>query len=105
MALEVLKSGSVDGQTWSEAVKWLLLFGPPEIRDMIQLASGVAFQEYFPGLEPAGYDEEGSPCYEIKDIAEALGISEEEIQEELVGVEREYEVSNIILKTDPRKIQ
>lgn len=78
MALQVLQSETVDSQTWSEAVKWLLLFGTPEIREMISLASSQATSSFFPELTPLGYSDEGFPLYDIGKLARSLGMDTEE---------------------------
>jgi hypothetical protein len=89
MALEVLGSPNVDSATWSEAVKWLLFYGPPELREMINQASGVATSEHFPELMPAGYDEDGAPCYDMQELAATLGLAEQELASRMVEWEEE----------------
>ena len=79
MALQVLQNKTVDGQVWSEAVKWLLLYGPPQIKEILQQASSTAFNDSFPGVVAKGYNEEGHPYYDINDLAEAMGVSAEEV--------------------------
>lgn len=89
MAMEVLASGNVDGDTWSEAVKWLLLYGPPQVREMIQQASSFAFSEYFPELEAKGYDNDGNPYYDLQEMAKALGVPPEEVAGRLAELQFE----------------
>jgi hypothetical protein len=59
-------------------VEWLIVYGPPEIRDLLQQASGQATAASFPHLKPDRYAPDGTPCYDIARLAESLGISEEE---------------------------
>ena len=89
MAMEVLASPNIDGESWSEAVKWLLLYGPPEVREMIQQASSLAFSEHFPGIEAKGYSAEGSPFYDLQDIAAALGVPAAEVADKLAELQFE----------------
>jgi len=89
MALQVLQSETVDSKVWSDAVKWLLLFGPAEIRELISQASSVATSEFFPELSPIGYTEKGEPLYDIKKLAESLGMSEEEALAKMKEIEAE----------------
>jgi hypothetical protein len=89
MALEVLGSDTVDGRVWADAIKWLLLYGPPEISELIGQASLQASSEYFPDLKPAGFDDTGQPVYTLRDLADSLGISEEEARLHMDGIEDE----------------
>ena len=77
-ALAVLNHPTVDSKLWAEAVEWLLVYGPPEVRELLTAASGHATRASFPELKPQGYGPDGSPCYDIADLARSLGISEEE---------------------------
>lgn len=79
MALEVLSNKTVDSKLWGEAAKWLFLYGPPAIREMLGQASSVATSAQFPGLLPVGYSEFGEPLYDIDQLAATLGLSREEI--------------------------
>ena len=90
MALDVLKNKNVNAKLWSEAAKWIMLYGPPELREIMQQASSVATKECFPGLEPERYTGEGEPCYDIDRIAEALGITRQEAMEKLAAMEDEH---------------
>ena len=72
MAMQVLVSGSVDGLTWAEAAKWLMLYGPLELQQILLDASSHATSASFPGLKPAGFNREGDPLYRIDHLAEAL---------------------------------
>ena len=105
MALEVLHSENVDGKIWAEAVKWLLLFGPPEIREMISQASSTATGKFFPELSPTGYTEQGEPLYDIKKLAESLGMSEEEALAKMADLEAELDIQSLYDAPDAHKIQ
>lgn len=89
-ALEILQHPTVDSHLWAEAVEWLLIFGPPEIRDILQQASGQATQASFPQLKALRYAPDGSPCYDIGALAEALGISEQEARLQLHQLEARH---------------
>jgi hypothetical protein len=105
MALQVLQSETVDSKIWSDAVKWLLLFGPPEIREMISQASSMATSEFFPELSPIGYSETGEPLYDIKKLAESLGMSEEEALAKMTDLERELGVQSVYDASQAHKVQ
>lgn len=74
MALEVLGNKTVAGSLWSEAVKWLLLYGPPELRELLASASAAAFASCFPGVRVKGHGDSGQPFYALGDLAGALGV-------------------------------
>ena len=95
MALQVLHSETVDSKIWSEAVKWLFLFGPPQIREMISQASSMATGEFFPELSPIGYTDAGEPLYDIKKLAESLGMSEEEALAKMAELEAEHDIKSL----------
>ena len=77
-AMQILTSSTVDSETWAEAVEWLILYGPEDIKMMLLNASISATNTAFPELKPSHYTEDGQPCYNIADLATALGISEDE---------------------------
>lgn len=104
MALQVLQSETVDSKIWSDAVKWLFLFGPAQIREMISQASSMATNEFFPDLSPIGYTEEGEPLYDIKKLAESLGMSEEEALAKMAELEAEHHVQSLYDGPAPHKI-
>lgn len=89
-AMTVLKHPTVDSEIWAEAVEWLLLYGPPETRDLLQQASGHATRKSFPELQPQRYAPDGSPCYAISDLARSLGITEEEARQQLAEKEEKH---------------
>ncbi|OGQ86233.1 MAG: hypothetical protein A2512_07630 [Deltaproteobacteria bacterium RIFOXYD12_FULL_56_24] len=105
MALAILHSENVDGKVWAEAVKWLFLFGPPTIRAMISQASSLATGEFFPELSPIGYTVQGEPLYDIKKLAESLGMSEEEVLIKMAELDEEHEIQSLYDESDTHKIQ
>ncbi len=104
MALQVLQSETIDAETWSEAVKWLMLYGPPEIQNVFKKASSFAIHEHFPDLKPAGYNENGEPCFDIREIAKNMGISEKDAAEKLLKLEQEHGVQHLFDEDDTHKI-
>ena len=105
MALQVLQSETVDSQTWADAVKWLLLFGPPAIKEMLLQASTNATEKSFPNLRPAGFNEEGDPYYDLVHLAETLGADPETLYRSLMDLETESESSLCNPEEDVLKIQ
>lgn len=89
MAMTVLGNPDVDGKLWSEAVKWLLLYGPPQVKDLLGQASSFAFNEYFPKVLAKGYGDDGQPFYALQDIAAALGVEEREVGAKLAELQFE----------------
>ena len=102
MALDVLKNKNVDGKTWSDAAKWILLYGPPELQHIIKQASIIALSSCFPQLKPESYTESGELCYDITQIAESLGISEEDVLQRLTKMEADLGMQHLhdSLETD-----
>ncbi len=95
MAFEVLKSQTVDSEVWSEAAKWIMLYGPPELQKVMRQASDIAIKSCFPNLEPERYTEDGNPCYNIDKIAEALGITRQEALEGISEMEDEHGIQHL----------
>jgi hypothetical protein len=87
-AMKVLTHPTVDGKLWSEAVRWLILHGPPHIRRMLLQASSLATDSTFPQLRPSQFTNDGHPLYNITDLAQAMGIS---VQEVLAGFQQEID--------------
>ncbi|MDH4318265.1 MAG: hypothetical protein OEV64_07725 [Desulfobulbaceae bacterium] len=104
-AMEIMMHPTVDSKIWAEAVEWLLLYGPPEVRNMLEQASGHATRECFPDLEPSGYNEKGEPCYEIEKLAKHLGIEEDEAKEILARKENAHGVQQIFAGEEAFKKQ
>jgi len=95
MALDVLKHKSVDSKIWSEAAKWIMLYGPSELQEILRQASDAATKSCFSGLEPDRYTEDGEPCYDIEKIAHALGMTREEALEKMVEIQEEYGIRHL----------
>ena len=105
MALQVLHSQMVDCQTWADAAKWLILCGPPAIKQILLQASASAASQSFPDLKPAGFNEDGDPHYDLVDLAEALGADPEILHRSLTNLEEEAESLLGAAEEDIRKIQ
>ena len=86
-AMEILQNKTVDSKLWAEAVEWLLLYGPPEIVTLLLNASNQATDSTFPELQVKNYTHDGQPCYDIKEIAQSLDISEDQAREIIVKKE------------------
>jgi len=95
MALDVLKNKSVDSKTWSDAAKWILLYGPPELQHIMKQASNIAMNSCFPDLEPERYTESGDPCYHLEKIAAALGVTKQEALQKMAELEFELGIQNL----------
>ena len=89
-AMKVLSHETVDGKIWAEAVKWLILYGPVEIRQLLLDASTIATSASFPELTPRSYTSDGQPFYDFRDLAKSLGITERELSERLKEKEEEF---------------
>ena len=72
---------------------------------MISQASSMATGEFFPELAPIGYTEQGEPLYDIKKLAESLGMSEEEALAKMEELEAEHEIQSLYDAPEARKIQ
>jgi hypothetical protein len=105
MALEVLKNKNVESKIWSEAAKWIMLYGPPELQEIMRQASNIATKSCFPELEPERYSEAGYPCYDIEKIAEALGITKQEALEKMAEMEYEQGIQHLFDASDTENIQ
>lgn len=103
--MQVLAHPTVDSRLWAEAAEWLLLHGPPEIRDMLRQASGYAAGREFPELKVAGMAGDGEPVYSITALALALGIAEEDAAAMLARQERRHGISQRYNEEDITKIQ
>jgi hypothetical protein len=105
MAMAVLENKTTDSKTWSEAVEWLLLYGPPEIRQLLGQASHTATSACYPDLKPTGYTPDGEPCYHIDDIADSLGISREEAIQKMIELEEIHGFRHLYDDEETLKIQ
>jgi len=90
-AMKVLEHDTVDSKLWAEAVEWLILYGPPEIQKLLIEASTTATNSSFPGLTPSHYTPSGQPVYDVKALADSLGISEQEVKKILEEKEKTHE--------------
>ncbi len=104
-AMKILQHPTVDSKVWSEAVEWLLLYGPPEVKELLQQASGHATQGSFPDLTPIGYSASGEPCYSVADLANALGITEEEAAQIIAEKEEQHGVRQLFGEEETSKLQ
>lgn len=104
-AMEILQHPTVDSKVWAEAVEWLLLYGPPEIQEMLKQASGYATGKEFPDLKPQSYTENGDPVYSIAEVARELEISEDEAAELIQQKEKRHGVLHRLAEEDTRKVQ
>jgi len=89
-AMKIITHETVDGKLWAEAVKWLILHGPAEIRQVLLDASSIATGTSFPELAPSHFTEDGQPCYNIKDLAKSLNTTEAEIKQFLQENHKEF---------------
>jgi hypothetical protein len=104
MAMAVLENKTVDSKTWAEAVEWLLLYGPPHIRELLGQASNTATDECFPELQPTGYADDGQPIYDLQAIADSLGISREEVAQKLAEKEIKQGMRHLFEESETHKI-
>jgi len=89
-AMKVLTHKTVDAKLWAEAVEWLMLYGPAEIRQLLVESSMVATKSSFPELKPSSFTFDGQPCYNLEDLAKALQMDEKEAKEILMQKEAEH---------------
>ena len=99
-ALKVLAHDSVDSALWAEAVEWLILYGPLEIRQLLLDASMTATISSFPELKPTHYSPDGQACYNIGQLAGSLGIDEEEARKILQQKEAEHQLLQMFKDDD-----
>lgn len=104
-AMEILNHPTVDSKTWAEAVEWLLVYGPPEVQELLQQASSHATMESFPHLEPIGFGKDGTPCYSLEQLADSLGISEEEAEAILEKKEKKHGMRHLVDPEDTAPLQ
>ncbi len=94
-AMKVLEHDTVDSKLWAEAVEWLIVYGPPEIRQLLLDASFTATNSSFPELKPSHYSSDGQPVYDVQALAQTLGMSEEDIRKILTKKEAEHQIADI----------
>ncbi|MCL1981049.1 MAG: hypothetical protein FWG62_08255 [Proteobacteria bacterium] len=104
-AMRIMRHPTVDSELWASAVEWLLLHGPPEIRALLEQAGTHATSVQFPELKPHRYTFEGSPCYDLAELARSLGISEEEARQQLLAKERVHGVQHGLTEDDTTALQ
>jgi hypothetical protein len=104
-AMEILQHPTVDSKIWAEAVEWLMLYGPPEVREMLKTASNYATSKEFPELKPQGYDENGDPVYSVSEVAKALQISEDEAAEIIAAKQEKHGLQQFYSSADTKKVQ
>jgi hypothetical protein len=104
-AMGILQHKTVDSKLWADAVEWLIIYGPQEIRDLLLQSSGTATCQCFPELKAAGYAPDGQPCYAVAEIAGSLRISEVEAKEIIARKQEEHGTPHFIDETDVREIQ
>lgn len=104
-AMEILQHPTVDSKTWAEAVEWLLIYGPPNIKEILGQASSHATNTSFPELQPKGYDADGSPCYSISDIASALKITEEDAAQLIAEKQAKHDIPHLVDAQHTTKLQ
>lgn len=104
-ALRILKHPTVDAKIWAEAVEWLLLHGPEEIREHLLKASLYATGKHFPGLKTAGCNTEGEVCYSIEEIARQLDIDIDEARSIIEEKERSHNRRHGFTEDETTKLQ
>lgn len=105
MALQVIQQETISSEVWADAAKWLLLYGPPQIQELLRQASSFATRDCFPQLQSAGYTDEGEPCYDVRELAAALGLSEKETIKKMLEVERQQGKTQLFSEDAIRKVQ
>ena len=104
-AMKILSHPTVESKLWAEAVEWLLVYGPPEIQELLKQASGHATMESFPELEPLGYGKDGAPCYSLSQLAISLAISEEEAEAIISKKEEKHGICHRVDNSDTTSLQ
>lgn len=104
-AMDILRHPTVDSRLWAEAAEWLLLYGPPEIKELLQQASGHAAQQSFPDLTPSGFTANGQACYNVADLARSLGISEDEAAQIIAEKEKQHGIRQLFGDQETSKLQ
>ncbi len=82
-----------------------MLYGPPELQEVMQRASNIATKSCFPQLEPERYTESGVPCYDIEKIAKALGITRQEAVQKMAEIEYEQGIQHLFDTSETENIQ
>lgn len=104
-AMQILQHPTVDSKIWADAVEWLLLYGPPGIKEKLTDASSYATSKEFPDLKPEGFTGEGELVYSVAEMAQALGISEEEAAEIIAEKQQKHGVQQLFDVQSTKKVQ
>ena len=104
-ALYIMQHPTVDAQIWAAAVEWLLLYGPEDVRDKLLSASMYATAAQFPDLKAIGCTPDGELCYDISEMAAALGIDVAEAQEMLREKEMSHGIRHGFTEDETYKVQ
>ena len=104
-ALYVVQHPTVDAKIWADAVEWLLLFGPEEIREVLLSAAMHATGQQFPDLKTVGCTTGGDPCYDIAQIAQSLDIDIEEARRILRHKEKTHGIRHGFDLSETTRIQ
>jgi hypothetical protein len=104
MATAVMQDPHADAKTWADAVRWLLVNGPPALQELIQQASSAATSAQFPELKPQGYTDSGEPVYDLKALAATLGITEAEAGRRLSAMQEAAGVRTLYKPTETHKL-
>ena len=104
-AMEILQHKTVDSKLWAEAVEWLILYGPQDVRDLLLQSSGTATSHCFPDLKASGYAPDGQPCYHVAEIARSLQISKEEAHDIIARKQDEHGIPHFIDEGETQKVQ
>ena len=96
-AMQILQHKTADTKLWSEAVEWLIQYGPQEIKQLLLDASEIATGTTFPNLKPSHYTSEGEPYYDIGELAKTLGISEEQTRQILESKKQQDQQQSVAL--------
>ncbi len=104
-ALAVLEHKTVDAKLWAEAVEWLILHGPADLREILLQASGQATHDSFPELKAKGYSPDGQPCYSVSELAASLNINENEARQLLLEKQEKHGLPHFIAEDETLKVQ
>lgn len=105
MALAVFRSETIDSENWTAAAKWLLLYGPPAMQEKLRQAADFATGQCFPGLKAVDYTADGQTCYDVRALAAALGVSEEELVGKIAEMEEKQGVRHLFDSSETQKKQ
>jgi hypothetical protein len=104
-AMEIMQHPTVDSKIWAEAVEWLLMYGPPEVKEILTGASSYATDKEFTQLKTQGFAGDGELVYSVEEIARSLGISEEKAAEILAEKQKKHGIQQLFDKNSTKKMQ